>query len=393
VQVVAPGEIGTGTFRYSTDGGKTWVNGGVIPGTFVIPGGVTLAFTNGTAPSFIIGDILTVFLGDAILQRGADAETPAAFGERCSNRLGGRPARQRSPPAASLPLPLVARRLAVRRQRRAPAVHVLHRHHRAGPRAGEPGARPAALNASVDQEHARSKTNGVHRKQSDIARIYSKLEQPFAAIFAVGARAGLRPGEILSLEWGEVDLGARRLLVQRQVRHGRVGPTKSGKPRVVPIIEPLAKILAEWKLATGGEGALFKPLNPWRHRSKFIKDASVREAIRGALKKCGLPEAWTWYTVSRHTYASQHVMGGGSLATRREILGHSSVTVTERYAHLNPGLFKAEDLLKLSVTMSREDGELIDLADHRPKGGAAGHVLGTAAVDDPAAEGVSTDGR
>ena len=88
----------------------------------------------------------------------------------------------------------------------------------------------------------------------------------------------------------------------------------------------------------------------------------MREALRDAFEACGLPATWTWYTVSRHTYASQHVMGGGSLATLREILGHSSVTVTERYAHLNPGLFKPEDLLKLSVILTREGGAVVDLA-------------------------------
>jgi len=86
-------------------------------------------------------------------------------------------------------------------------------------------------------------------------------------------------------------------------------------------------------------------------------------------------------------------MGGGSLATLREILGHSSVSVTERYAHLRADLFKAEDLLKLSVSLSREGAEVIDMADHRVKDGAAGHVLGTADVDEGAAEGVSTEVR
>lgn len=33
-------------------------------------------------------------------------------------------------------------------------------------------------------------------------------------------------------------------------------------------------------------------------------------------------------------------MGGGSVATLREIFGHSSVTVTERYGHLRPDLFR-----------------------------------------------------
>lgn len=181
----------------------------------------------------------------------------------------------------------------------------------------------------------------------------------------MGALAGLRPGEIVGLEWGDVRLDDRRILIQRQVRHGKVGPTKSGKPRLVPIIEPLAKILAEWKLATGGEGLLFKPLTPWRKKTRFIGDKLVREKLREAFTAAGLPEKLTWYHGSRHTYASQHVMGGGSLGTLREILGHSSVTVTERYAHLRPDLFKPEDLLQLSVGMSREGGAVIDMATAR----------------------------
>jgi len=44
----------------------------------------------------------------------------------------------------------------------------------------------------------------------------------------------------------------------------------------------------------------------------------------------------TWYQVTRHTFASQCVMAGGSIEKLKEILGHYSVVVTERYAHLTP---------------------------------------------------------
>jgi hypothetical protein len=88
----------------------------------------------------------------------------------------------------------------------------------------------------------------------------------------------------------------------------------------------------------------------------------VRTKLRDAFKANGLPETLTWYHASRYTYASQHVMGGGSLGTLREILGHSSVTVTERYAHLRPDLFRPEDLLQLSIGLSREGGAVIDMA-------------------------------
>lgn len=105
--------------------------------------------------------------------------------------------------------------------------------------------------------------------------------------------------------------------------------------------------------------------------------------LRQALKSLGLPETWTWYQTTRHTYASQHVLGGGSLAVLREILGHSSVTVTERYAHLRADLFRPEDLLKLSVGMSREGGAVVDLAAARSEKAAQdGHEMTTAIVDE-----------
>jgi|SRR6185312_11219142 len=86
VRITRGGQIGFAYYQLSTDGGATWVNGGTIQPTIVVPGGVTLRFTAGAAPSFLTGDIFTTFLGDALLQRGADAETPVAFGTRCSYR-------------------------------------------------------------------------------------------------------------------------------------------------------------------------------------------------------------------------------------------------------------------------------------------------------------------
>jgi hypothetical protein len=65
-------------------------------------------------------------------------------------------------------------------------------------------------------------------------------------------------------------------------------------------------------------------------------------------------------------------MGGGSLATLREILGHSSVQVTERYGHLKPDLFRKEDLLKMSVDFARPGGEVIELLPRRDVG-TVGH--------------------
>jgi hypothetical protein len=65
-----------------------------------------------------------------------------------------------------------------------------------------------------------------------------------------------------------------------------------------------------------------------------------------------------------------------------KILGHRSITTTERYAHLDPRLFPTADLQKLDVDMSRPDGDLIDLDAHRKEQtGDVGRNLGATQVD------------
>jgi integrase len=243
---------------------------------------------------------------------------------------------------------------------------------------------PRATKRLLRPSHDPRETPFIER-QEDVRRVFLALEQPFATVFAIGALAGLRPGEVLALEWGDFDLGMGRLLVQRQVRNGRVGPPKSGKPRLVPLIEPLVKILAEHKLATGGAGKLFPPLNEKRggtpgRPAQYLSIHLVWRKLRAALKACGLPETMTLYHCTRHTYGAQHVMGGGSLATLREILGHSSVQVTERYGHLNPDHFRREDLLKMRVDFARPGGEVIELPPRRVP---LGHSSGTESDEVP----------
>jgi integrase len=219
-------------------------------------------------------------------------------------------------------------------------------------------------------------------RQEDIQRVFLALPQPFATMFAVGVLAGLRPGEVLALEWGDVDLRARRILVQRQARNGRVGPPKSGKARSLPMAESLANVLGEWRLATGGGGQLFRPAYPKRGGhpgapARFLNLHTVLQALRRALKTCGLPESLTLYGCSRHTYAAHFVLGGGSLSALRELLGHHSASVTERYGRLRSEMLNASALPTLSVDFSRPGAAVIDMAAHRDEKGTTDHAVTT----------------
>ena len=64
------------------------------------------------------------------------------------------------------------------------------------------------------------------------------------------------------------------------------------------------------------------------------KGSQIRTAWNTVLKRAAITDA-TFHTL-RHTFASHHVMAGTSLQTVAELLGHSDIRMTLRYAHLSP---------------------------------------------------------
>lgn len=187
------------------------------------------------------------------------------------------------------------------------------------------------------------RTTPFVERLDDVKRVFLALEEPINVAYALGALAGLRTGEILGLKWGHVDLATRRIHVRESVK----GPLKDDESRVVPILDSLQPILAAWKLKTGGLGAVVPPM---RSDGAFCDAHTLREHLKTALGGLGLPKI-TWYRATRHTFASQWVMAGGSIEKLKEILGHSTVQVTERYAHLKTDLFGARDLGTISLDL------------------------------------------
>jgi integrase len=207
-------------------------------------------------------------------------------------------------------------------------------------------------------------------RQEDIERLFKALASPYAEIFAVGSMAGLRCGEIYGLHWEDIDMEARTMRVHQQVQRGRlVGCTKSGKARLVPISTSLAPVLAEWKLKTGGQGLVFKGL-----LTPYIVARTVHERLRVALNACGLPQM-TLYECTRHTFASQWVMGGGTMEMLGKILGHSSTAMTQHYAHLQPDFFGAGAHDRVTATLTKDGGKVLPL---HGAGGTNDHCVATA---------------
>ena len=133
-------------------------------------------------------------------------------------------------------------------------------------------------------------------------------------------------------------------------RHQRARARRSYPGCCGRILDALHPILAAWQLETGGKGLVIPPL---RSDGEKIDKHTPGKYLRPVLKELGWKAVAeyrdAWYAATRHTFASHWVMAGASIEKLKEVLGHYSVVVTERYAHLKPELFTAEDLGTLSL--------------------------------------------
>lgn len=144
---------------------------------------------------------------------------------------------------------------------------------------------------------------------------------------------GLRRGELAALKWDHVDLDAGFICVQDsycRIAKKTRGTTKSNKIRRVPINTVLHHHLTELKTITARSDYVHPFFNLDLYNREF-----KRSAIQAGVRTVRFHDL-------RHTFASHFVMGGGNVYDLQKILGHSSVQVTEIYAHLAPEHLKGK---------------------------------------------------
>lgn len=121
--------------------------------------------------------------------------------------------------------------------------------------------------------------------------------------------------------------------------------TKGGKPRVVPLNDMALQALRAQRDWVKGYAAK----SPWVFATQTGgRLTTVQKAFQAACLRAGIDD----FRVHdmRHTFASWLVMAGTSLQVVKELLGHSSITVTERYAHLAPHIGRSAVQLLLPIS-------------------------------------------
>lgn len=200
------------------------------------------------------------------------------------------------------------------------------------------------------------------RSEDEIKRFLNTVRENREDAFVLYATAiytGMREGELAGLHWNDVDFDKRLITVQRSFD----GPTKAGDVRYVPILAPLLPILRQWRLQCrtplvfpNNVGTMHQPSARIFQEvfHKMLRLAGFEDVIKGRKKR-----PYLRFHDLRHTFASLWVKNGGEMYRLQKILGHKSMQMTNRYAHLAPDLYQ-EDFNRLGAADALNAAKVVD---------------------------------
>ena len=148
------------------------------------------------------------------------------------------------------------------------------------------------------------------------------------ALFELLYATGLRVSEVVALKLEDVDLASRQV---RTVGKGR-------KERIVPFGRAAADAVKTWlkeraALRPSAKDAAYVFLNA---RSGRLTDRSVRRVLDRALLAAAVPRRASPHAL-RHSFATHLLAAGADLRSIQELLGHASLSTTQKYTHLDAG--------------------------------------------------------
>ena len=154
----------------------------------------------------------------------------------------------------------------------------------------------------------------------------------YFAVYATALSTGMRLGEIMGLSKQDVNFERMQIHIWRQWhdKHQCYGTPKNNKPRYVPMNQDLARLLREVINRSPDPEVIFTTKTGYQARG----DSVGRDSFKRLIQKAGVPDIR--FHDLRHTFASWYMINGGEIYVLKEILGHSTIKMTERYAHLAP---------------------------------------------------------
>jgi integrase len=178
------------------------------------------------------------------------------------------------------------------------------------------------------------------------------------AFLVTALKTGLRVGELLALRWEDLDLVAGRIVVRRTLWHDQEGTPKGGRNREVPLSDEAVATLKAHRHLKG-------PYVFCERDGKRLNHNRVKDVVPRTCARAGLAKRLTTHGL-RHTFASHLVMRGVAIKAVQELLGHATIDMTMRCAHLSPDV-------------KRDAVQVLDRPPMRPAGAESSKTTGAAA--------------
>jgi integrase len=162
-------------------------------------------------------------------------------------------------------------------------------------------------------KHFRENNQGLRfLEEEEIGRLLVACTPYLKSIVITALNTGMRRGEIFNLKWSDIDFKRRLITIYK---------TKNNERKVIPMNGLLVNTLARVREHSKSEDVF------------LVKE--IRKDFSRALN-CAKITCFRFHDL-RHTFASHLVMKGVDLMTVKELMGHKSIKMTERYSHLSHG--------------------------------------------------------
>lgn len=169
---------------------------------------------------------------------------------------------------------------------------------------------------------------------AECARLLSDETEPvWRVMLLLALRTGLRLGELIGVRWMDLNLESGLLVVRQSIVRGVASSPKSGRARFIPIDPEMAHLLVAVARHPTSD-LVFHRDNGEPFSDRICAKALDRICCRTGVRHIG------WH-VLRHTFATQLLEEREPIRNIQQLLGHSSVTVTERYTHALPDRLRA----------------------------------------------------
>lgn len=163
--------------------------------------------------------------------------------------------------------------------------------------------------------------------EQEQTQILNAMPEKHHAIFKFLFETGCRHGEARALHWDNIDYDNSTITIKHNFSDSVLTTPKTGKERKIPLKQTLKEVLLK---------------HPRTLRSPFVfvlngkpyYESSLGKIWRAACKKAGI-ENITAYSGTRHSFASHAINDGYSLEIIGEVLGHSDIRTTKKYAHVS----------------------------------------------------------